>query len=816
MVSQQQLIQLLSGTPDNLVYHILTLLVIQATLGISIAQWRRDRRDQFAWRLTITSVVLLLTRLILLAAVMITRDSELGAMRTLPPVEQALNTLIAGFVVWALAAPPRALPRLNNLLLITFALLTGVLYVFFAQEWATVETPQFYSASVQGVIWSGLQIGVLSLGLLWVLFTGRLRGESALYLFAIALFLGAHILHAVSVNQLLPTDTEIPFWIRLGHLVTFPLLAVIAYRHSVSALMIRAVDPQAQAESGSADLLALARQVIAQPAVDETIASGLHLVNAQLPSPFIGIGIVTDHALGNLQLTTRRPDFASAGVTQTWSLNLGDWPGLRLALKQRQTVELSQNGLGARQLRDLYEELNVSGCGTLLIEPLLSAGQEVGVLLLGGAESRAQWQPAERGSAYSLAGYLAAAINQASLVAGSPIISPVSDPGLAEKVAVLEKERNDALAAGAALQAQLARATAETDSATQRTAVLQDQVDLNQSAGGQAAANSIGALQSEVTTLRESLVHAEEALAIAAAGEQGLSADWVMRTITRYSGELEEAQSRMQRLEHELATQQRVGIEDALLTLLDELRTPMTSIAGYTDMLLGEAIGSLSINQRKFLQRVRSNVDRMRDTLDQVVALASRDHGREDEITADPIEVLDVAIDTILKQLRDRDLRLDLKLPGNVPPVAIPRDTFYQVIAHLLNNACHVSARRNHITLQVQVDNLQQFPADPHDQELRFLRVAVLDHSVGVEPALVPHVFEATPPRQTPFVPGLAVAYDLVRSHGGRMWLNSELRRGNVFSALFPVATSGNGSGDDHQPAGVPTAPDTAAALTTV
>ena len=120
------------------------------------------------------------------------------------------------------------------------------------------------------------------------------------------------------------------------------------------------------------------------------------------------------------------------------------------------------------------------------------------------------------------------------------------------------------------------------------------------------AKENVTDLEKELLSLRQALAEAEEAMALAAAGSSNLSTEWVARTVTRYSGELEQAQSRIEALESTLRQKADEPDNDLLIGLIQELRTPMTSIAGYTDLLLSETMGILGGSQRDFLQRVRS------------------------------------------------------------------------------------------------------------------------------------------------------------------------------------------------------------------
>ena len=68
----QQLIQYLSQPPDSIVYHVVTLLALQATLGLAWWQARRSPEDAFARRLAWAAGIILLLRLLILLALFAT------------------------------------------------------------------------------------------------------------------------------------------------------------------------------------------------------------------------------------------------------------------------------------------------------------------------------------------------------------------------------------------------------------------------------------------------------------------------------------------------------------------------------------------------------------------------------------------------------------------------------------------------------------------------------------------------------------------------------------------------------------------------
>src|SRR5690606_34780483 len=85
---------------------------------------------------------------------------------------------------------------------------------------------------------------------------------------------------------------------------------------------------------------------------------------------------------------------------------------------------------------------------------------------------------------------------------------------------------------------------------------------------------------------------------------------------------------------------------ELLMGGVQELRTPMTSISGYVDLLLTESTGILGEMQRKFLQRVAANVTRLAAMLDDLINLTAIDSGQF-SLTPEPIDVVGLIEDAI-------------------------------------------------------------------------------------------------------------------------------------------------------------------------
>jgi signal transduction histidine kinase len=533
---------------------------------------------------------------------------------------------------------------------------------------------------------------------------------------------------------------------------------------------------------------------------------------------FVGVGIFPPTNKGIIHLTSNLPQ-VGADAPRSWQLDLVEWPPFRAAIRKRGGVELLPDGQGGRHLRVLYEAMEVGPFGSMLVEPMFVADEPVGMLLLAKGAQRqaddqtavpARWSAREKAIAPALAAFAGQALtnsfrasSQERLTAVPAPITPGNEiPTGSGYLIALEAERNK-------LAAELDTTTNRAAQAETRAIVAMKRAhDLAQTLEEMERIQRderIEMMEREIDTLRESLAEAEDAMAMAAAGESGLSTEWVMLTITRYSGQLEEAQARIELLESELSRQESGMANELLVALIQELRTPMTSISGFTDLLLGETMGILGTRQRDLVQRVQANSRRMGSLLDQMLQLvANREQATPVyEETVDVQDVIETAVTSMMPQIREKNCRLDMEIADDLPALTVKQNDLQQIVTHLLGNACQAAGNNGRVTIIAQANTVQS-PTHA-DGPLSFLQITVSDSGNGILPADLPRVFDARHRADAPLIKGLgdtgaglSVAHDLAQANGGRIWVNSQLGVGSTFSLLFPLV------GDDGSGTAVP------------
>ncbi len=385
----RQIIQLLSEPPGSFIYHIITLFALQVVFAISYSRWHRQPEDEYARNMSWAAGAIFIGRLILLAAGLLLNRDPAAAAGILPPLEQAINTASILLLLWALIPSMKRHPRALDILLIGLLVLTGVMYLFFAQEWqnqiASGETA--FHGTTQASIWTMMQIASLAVGFGYLLFYGRSLG--ALPPIIVGALLVSTIIHLWNYPEFIPTDTNVAYWIRLGTLIAIPLWAVYAYTYAMTPLLTSEsrFQDSVQKFGGSLDQAA---QVIATQQPPRRLAYSLQMANQMFNTSFSAIGLINPEDSNIVDFHIMQPE-QGPGEIANQELMLTEHATLVTALGQDGSTQLLRNGLGSRQLYGFFEAVAIEPSASLLIYPLGSNGDKIGLLVLPAPENADQW-----------------------------------------------------------------------------------------------------------------------------------------------------------------------------------------------------------------------------------------------------------------------------------------------------------------------------------------------------------------------------------------------------------------------------------------
>ncbi len=224
-----------------------------------------------------------------------------------------------------------------------------------------------------------------------------------------------------------------------------------------------------------------------------------------------------------------------------------------------------------------------------------------------------------------------------------------------------------------------------------------------------------------------------------------------------------------------------------------ELKNPMTSIKGYTELLAAGAVGPINEAQANFLTTIRSNVDRMSTLVSDLndVSRIEANRMRLDFKAQMVSDVVDETVRSLHKQIEDKGQTLKLNLPTDLPPVWADRTRLGQVLINLVSNAYKYTTQGGTITVAAEVCDNQWDPAGAR----RVVHILVQDTGIGISPEDQKKIFqkffrsEDPKTREAPGTGlGLNITRSLVELQGGKIWFESEFRIGTTFHITIPVA----------------------------
>jgi signal transduction histidine kinase len=222
--------------------------------------------------------------------------------------------------------------------------------------------------------------------------------------------------------------------------------------------------------------------------------------------------------------------------------------------------------------------------------------------------------------------------------------------------------------------------------------------------------------------------------------------------------------------------------DEFVLTASHELRSPLTSVQGFAELLLLER-GKLSPKQAETVEVILDNTRHLVRLLNDLLDLARSDAGR---LTIKPVPteaagLIEDAVRTMRAQFDSRRQKLRLEIQSGLPTVEADRDRIRQVLVNLLTNAneycpegAGIEVKARHEGADVEID--------------------VIDDGPGIPAQQLEHIFErfsrgdaGETQRVGGTGLGLAISKSLVELHGGTIGAESVLGEGSTFRVRLPV-----------------------------
>ncbi len=223
-----------------------------------------------------------------------------------------------------------------------------------------------------------------------------------------------------------------------------------------------------------------------------------------------------------------------------------------------------------------------------------------------------------------------------------------------------------------------------------------------------------------------------------------------------------------------------------------ELKTPMTSMKGYTDLMLAGMTGEMTEQQTQFLETIRANLNRMNRQIQDLTDVSRIETGqlRVDLASTHFSTIISETLLTVSGPCVGKDIEIKLDLPSDLPPIMGDTGRLVQVLTNLLSNACKYSAEKTAVYVTLHTEEM----AWPEETPPRPMVIcAVRDEGYGMSEEDVAQLFTKFFRSENPDIRkatgtglGLVITRGLVELHNGRLWVESELGKGTTFSFAIP------------------------------
>ncbi|NFV81740.1 ATP-binding protein [Magnetospirillum aberrantis] len=226
---------------------------------------------------------------------------------------------------------------------------------------------------------------------------------------------------------------------------------------------------------------------------------------------------------------------------------------------------------------------------------------------------------------------------------------------------------------------------------------------------------------------------------------------------------------------------------DFLAAMSHELRTPLNAIIGFSDTMVSGVFGEVeNPRYREYVRDIYNSGQHLLSLINDILDLSKIEAGAM-EVDRHPLD-LGPVVERALSMTRDsalaNGLRLSVRLPDDLPPVAADERRLLQVLLNLLSNAVKFTPEGGSVTLSATIED-------------NMVALRVRDTGIGITAEDIPRAFEAfgqidsSRSRRFPGSGlGLPLSRKLTEMLGGSLCIDSQPGKGTTVTVRVPAAPS--------------------------
>jgi PAS domain S-box-containing protein len=216
---------------------------------------------------------------------------------------------------------------------------------------------------------------------------------------------------------------------------------------------------------------------------------------------------------------------------------------------------------------------------------------------------------------------------------------------------------------------------------------------------------------------------------------------------------------------------------DLVSTVSHEIRSPLTSVKGFTSTLLNKWERFSDEQKKVMLRTINYDADRVTRLLGDLLDISRLEAGRL-ELKRQEVDLAAIATDAVMRLRLDAENHsLEVEFPDAFPKVTADPGRVEQVLMNLVENALKY-AKPGRVVVHGSDDEAE-------------VLVRVSDEGEGIPPDHLPHIFtkfyrRGTGERRSGTGLGLYICKGIVEAHGGHLWVERSDHAGTVFAFTLP------------------------------
>lgn len=222
---------------------------------------------------------------------------------------------------------------------------------------------------------------------------------------------------------------------------------------------------------------------------------------------------------------------------------------------------------------------------------------------------------------------------------------------------------------------------------------------------------------------------------------------------------------------------------DFVASVSHELRSPLTAIKGYLDLVLEEEAGPINKQQKEFLGYVDKSSERLLNLIIDLLTVSKIESAglKMDKKVLSLNDVLKRAVKVMTPEVKEHDLKFKLDLKEKLPMSHADPNRLDEVVVNLISNAIKFSPKRSKIEVKSEIKD-------------GVVVGSVKDYGIGISKSDRKQLFDKFFRSQNVISKnikgtglGLAIVKGIIEKHQGRVWVESELGKGSTFYFTLPI-----------------------------